>query len=197
MHGPRRRDVAGLILGGAVLAGTAALARRAVAPAEARIFERANALPDAAFRAIWVPMQYGTFGAVPALAGVALAGRRYALSAAIAAAGTSAWILAKVVKPAVGRGRPLSILAGVRTRGKEEGDLGFPSGHAAVSAALTLVMWPYASLRGRVAGLLLGGLVPLARMYVGAHLPLDVVGGSALGVAVASLTNLVVGSDEP
>jgi membrane-associated phospholipid phosphatase len=35
--------------------------------------------------------------------------------------------------------------------------------------------------------------VCLARLYVGAHLPLDVVGGAALGLAVAGLVRLVLG----
>jgi undecaprenyl-diphosphatase len=41
---------------------------------------------------------------------------------------------------------------------------------------------------------MLSGFVPFARMYVGAHLPLDVIGGSALGISVASLVNLVFGA---
>ena len=37
------------------------------------------------------------------------------------------------------------------------------------------------------------GFVCLARMYVGAHLPLDVVGGAALGVAVGAIARLGFG----
>ncbi len=77
-------------------------------------------------------------------------------------------------------------------RGKEEGDLGFPSGHAAVSAALTVVAWPHVSDGWRVALAALSGFVPFARMYVGAHLPLDVVGGSALGLAIGSAVDLAI-----
>ena len=36
-------------------------------------------------------------------------------------------------------------------------------------------------------------VVPINRMYVGAHLPLDLVGGAALGVTVASAVNLLIG----
>jgi undecaprenyl-diphosphatase len=36
-------------------------------------------------------------------------------------------------------------------------------------------------------------VVFLTRMYVGAHLPLDMVGGAALGVAVGALVRLLLG----
>jgi undecaprenyl-diphosphatase len=36
--------------------------------------------------------------------------------------------------------------------------------------------------------------VCLSRMYVGAHLPLDVVGGAALGWAAGSLVHLLLGA---
>jgi undecaprenyl-diphosphatase len=33
----------------------------------------------------------------------------------------------------------------------------------------------------------------MVRMYVAAHLPLDLIGGAALGVTVASAVNLLIG----
>ena len=112
MDSRRPFDVSGAALGTAVLIGTGALARRNLTPTETRVFRWANRLPDDVFRAIWLPMQYGTFGTVPALAALALARRRFGLASAVAAAGTTAWVLAKAAKPVVGRGRPASILKG-------------------------------------------------------------------------------------
>ena len=71
-----------------------------------------------------------------------------------------------------------------------EGSLGFPSGHAAVAAALTAVVAAHLSRRWLI--IALGSAVILGRLYVGAHLPLDVVGGVALGAVAGSAVNLVV-----
>jgi len=186
------RNVAGLAVGIGALLGSAALARRPISDAETRLFRMANGLPAEAYRAIWVPMQYGTFGTVPATAAVALVRRRPRLALAIGLGGTAAWVLAKALKPLVGRGRPASVLERVELRGAEEGDRGFPSGHAAVSAALTIVARPYLPEGGLGTLAALSGVVSFARMYVGAHLPLDVVGGSALGLAVGSAVSLAL-----
>src|SRR3989442_14656988 len=186
MHRGRVADGVGVALGGAVLIAAGVLARGGARRGEVGIFRRANTLPDEAFPAVWIPMQYGTFGTIPALAVLGLVRRRPRLAAAIAAGGTAAWTLAKAVKPLVRRPRPATILEGARQRRSERDDLGFPSGHAAVSAALTLVAWPHIGAGWRIASAALAGFVPFARLYVGAHLPLDVLGGSALGAAVAS-----------
>jgi glycosyltransferase 2 family protein len=186
------RNVAGLAVGMGGLIGAAVLARRSPSQTETRIFRAVNSLPGWANPAIWPPMQYGTFGTVPVAAAVALARRRPRLAVGIGAGGTAAWVLAKAVKPIVGRGRPASVLEDVSLRGTEEGDQGFPSGHAAVSAALTVVSWPYLLPRWRLPLAALSGFVPFARIYVGAHLPLDVVGGSALGLAIGSAVNLAL-----
>jgi membrane-associated phospholipid phosphatase len=190
--GSRIRSIGHLAFGVGIVLGAATLARRPVTPAEIRIFRTANGLPDEAYPVIWVPMQYGTLGTVPATAVLALARRRPRLALAIGVGGTAAWVLAKAAKPIVGRGRPANVVENVSVRGAEKGDRGFPSGHAAVSSALTVVAWPYASTGQRAALVALAGFVPFARLYVAAHLPLDVVGGSALGLAIGSAVNLAI-----
>ena len=47
-------------------------------------------------------------------------------------------------------------------------------------------------MRWLIAALALGAVVLFGRMYVGAHLPLDIIGGAALGVIAGSVVNLVV-----
>src|SRR5438046_744030 len=96
-------------------------------------------------------------------------------------------MLAVVVKQVVERARPGALLTGVEERevfGAES--LGFPSGHAAVAAALTVVVAAHLSVRWMIAALVLGASVVVGRMYVGAHLPLDVIEGAALGAVAGS-----------
>ena len=186
------REIAGLAVGIGTLLGTASLARRPITHAEVQTFRTANGLPGGGYPAIWIPMQYGTFGTVPAVAVLALARHRPRLALAIVVGGTAAWVSAKALKPIADRGRPASIIEGVTLRGMEEGDRGFPSGHAAVSASLTVIARPYVADGWGVSLAALSGFVPFARLYVGAHLPLDVVGGSALGLAIGSAVNLLI-----
>jgi len=62
-----------------------------------------------------------------------------------------------------------------------------------VTFGLACVMSPYLPRPWRVAAYGLAATVGLARIAVGAHFPLDVVGGAALGLLLGYLWNLVVG----
>ena len=163
-----------------------------VSPLETELFRAVNELPDALIAVIWLPMQSGSLAAVPVagLAMLAARGRRAAVT--IATAGLAAYVLAKAAKPLSGRPRPARLLADVRVRGAEQTGGGLPSGHAAVSAAMAVAAFPELGSGGRLAAVSLALAAPIGRMYVGAHLPLDVVGGSALGLAVGSLTRRLI-----
>src|SRR4029453_13412569 len=67
-------------------------------------------------------------------------------------------------------------------------------GHRAVAVALATVASPFLGRRARRVAWTLAGLVCVARIYVGSHLPLDVVGGAALGWAAGALVLLVFGA---
>jgi undecaprenyl-diphosphatase len=66
-----------------------------------------------------------------------------------------------------------------------------------VAVALATVSSPYLGRRARRVAWILAGCVCLARMYVGSHLPFDVVGGAALGWAAGSLVLFVLGAPDP
>ena len=84
------------------------------------------------------------------------------------------------IKDQVGRGRPVDLLDNVHLRGHHDSGLGFVSGHAAVAVAIATLIVPYLPRRVRWVALVVAALVCVSRLYVGAHLPLDVVGGAAL-----------------
>ena len=136
------------------------------------------------FVVVWPVMQLGNVLVVPVTAAVAAAFRRWWLAAELLVAGAGTYLLAKVVKGLVPRGRPDGLLSDVVIRGAGPHGRGFVSGHAATLAALATVAWPWLGRRGRIAVVVVVVVVCLTRVYVGAHLPLDVVGGAGLGLAV-------------
>lgn len=161
-------------------ASTVAARTRRVSPAEERVFRAVNDLPDALHLAVWPVMQMGSLGAVFVTAG-AVRHRTGDVRRAVVVAGvgTAVWGGIKLVKPLVGRGRPADLLDGVRVRGPAQSGLGFPSGHAAVS--MTLALMATSTPRARSAALAAAAVTGISRIYVAAHLPLDVVAGMAAG----------------
>lgn len=193
----RQSDVLTFAVGAFLLVTTTILASKPLSDAEVSAFRGLNDLPDALRPVIWPLMQYGTIVTVPILCLVALAFRRYRLALAIAFAGIGVYLLARVVKLAVERGRPGALLENVHMREVfGAGSLGYPSGHAAVATALACTCAAYLGGWWLRATLLLAIVVPIGRMYVGAHLPLDVIGGAALGLMAGSLANLFLGVPE-
>ena len=142
---------------------------------------------------VWPFMQLGNFFAVPVAAAVAAYTRRFRLAASILLGGAIAYVLAKVVKGEIERGRPAAMLDDVIIRGDVPLGRGYVSGHAAVVTLLAALAWPYLGRRGRAAAAAAVVVVLLARMYVGAHLPLDVIGGAALGLTIAAVIRLLLG----
>lgn len=186
-------NVVVLSIASIVLLAASIAARADLTALETQVFRGVNELPDALYNPIWPLMQYGTFITIPVLATVALLFHRRALALALALAGVGVYLLALVVKQIVERGRPAELLTGVEQREVfGEGSLGFPSGHAAVAAALSVVVAAHLSKRWTIAALVLGTAVLIGRLYVGAHLPLDVIGGAALGAVAGSAVNLIV-----
>jgi membrane-associated phospholipid phosphatase len=172
---------------GLVGASLAAARRPEIAAREERIFRAANGVTDAVRLPVRAVMQAGTFGTVPAVAAVAwIAGNRR-LARSLALGGTAAWLLAKAVKPVGGRARPGGVLEDVTLREDIAGDLGWPSGHTAVATTLAAILAPELPDAATPVLAEIVGAVGFGRMYVGAHLPHDIVGGAGLGLMVAAV----------
>jgi membrane-associated phospholipid phosphatase len=181
-----------LALGTAATLITALSAHRnRVGHCETRAFRVVNGLPDSLYIPAWVIMQMGTLGAAPTAAGAALLAHDRALAGRLLVGGTGTWALSKLVKQVVRRARPVALVSGTRTRGRDASGLGYLSGHAGVAVALGTAAFPRLSPSGRAVVAVVVPIVGLSRIYVGAHLPLDVAGGAALGLAIDAAVALI------
>jgi membrane-associated phospholipid phosphatase len=196
--GRYRSDLLWLLAGAALLLLSALPVHAdSISDLEAGVFRLVNDLPSLPFAVVWVPMQLGNFLVVPVAVLVALLARRWRLALGLALAGGGVYALAKVVKHYVLRGRPDTLLEDVLVRGATPHGLGFVSGHIGVVTALALVAAPWLPRWGRWALVAAVVAVFLSRMYVGAHLPLDMVGGAGLGLAVGAAVRLLLGRPRP
>jgi undecaprenyl-diphosphatase len=121
--------------------------------------------------------------------------RRFRLAIAALVATAAKLVLERVVKSIVSRQRPgTSIGPDVHVRGKVSlhGE-SFVSGHAVLVTALATIVSPYLRGRWKIVPWAIVGLVMVTRVYVGAHNPLDVICGAALGLAIGAALNLLFG----
>jgi membrane-associated phospholipid phosphatase len=190
----RRADVVALAISVVVIVVCSSLLGRGeqVPVWEGDLFSSLNGLPDAVRLAVVPVMQVGTVLAIAAVALLFVAIKRRRTAVVVVAAGYGAYLIARFAKLFYGRARPGDLLADITLRDSVSG-LGFPSGHSAVSMALVLAVLPYLSGRWRWALLAIPLVVGFARVYVGAHLPLDVVAGWAIGAFAASGVHLILG----
>jgi undecaprenyl-diphosphatase len=187
------------LLQAAAGAAVLVLCALAVHPNESPAFEQdvfhvVNGLPGLLYWPAWVVMQLGNLLVIPAAALVAAGFRKWRLALAILAAGVAKLQLALVVKDQWTRERPAAVIDDVVRRGDASAaGEAFVSGHAIIAFALAVLVSPYLSRRGRIVAWSLAAGVCVGRVYVGAHLPLDVVGGGAVGWAVGSVLDWLLG----
>jgi len=176
----------------ALLATASAVRHDRVGPREVKAFRAINGLPDSVYLPAWAVMQLGAFGAIPASAAAAWLAGDEELAGRLLIGGTGTWLLAKAVKRVVRRPRPVTLLPGIRRRGRDASGLGYLSGHAGVAVALGSAALPWLGPGGRALTLSAITVVGLTRVYVGAHFPLDIAGGAALGLAVNAAASIAV-----
>ena len=130
-----------------------------------------------------VVQEAGTLLAIVLVAvGLVIAGR-YRAAGAAAAAGLGGWLVASMLKAWVDRPRPSLRLLG-RVPREVVDNASWPSSHATIAAALgTVLVLTVADRRvARAIVVLAVGLTAFARLWLGAHWALDVLGGIGLGV---------------
>jgi undecaprenyl-diphosphatase len=192
----RRSDVVAAVAGLAVLgSGMLAVRHGTVSDPEESVFELVNDLPEALYPVLWPFQQLGALLAGPVVALVAVIMRRYRLALAAVLATVAKLGTERLVKAMVSRQRPgTSVGPDIHVRG-DVSVIGesFVSGHAVLIAALATIITPYLHGRWRLVPSVVVALVLVGRVYVGAHLPLDVLCGAGLGLAVGSVLNLLLG----
>ena len=88
--------------------------------------------------------------------------------------------------------QPASVLSDVIVRDVLTAGQAFVSGHAVIAVGLALILQSYVSQKWRIVMWIAATLVCLGRIYLGAHLPLDVVRRALAGWPIGSLAHLLV-----
>ncbi|MBA2529944.1 MAG: phosphatase PAP2 family protein, partial [Euzebyales bacterium] len=175
--------------GGALLAGTwFALKRPEVQRADVRAGDALRNLSASGVdAAVTYTTDLGSLYSVLGIAATLAATGRAPAAVDTLGVGAAAWNVAQWSKTRVRRARPYDA-DGVRRLIRKPTGSSFPSGHAAVGAAVFTMLGDQA--RGTAARRCLqaiGAYVGLSRVYVGVHYPTDVLGGAGLGLAIAAL----------
>jgi len=190
------RPLAWVMLAGLGLTVLSSLAARdgTVSAPERWVFEAVNGLPDWLERPMWALQLLGVLVTPVLIAAVLLVLRRWRPALALLLLVPLKLVAERqLLKKLVERDRPGQTESNPILRDVPPAGLSFPSGHAIVAAATLVILWPYLGRTGRIIATLLAVGVGVARVYLGAHNPLDVVAGAGLGLIIGALLTLVVG----
>jgi undecaprenyl-diphosphatase len=188
-----RRDLIVLAASLAVFAVCAVIvADGRVGPAERAVFHAVNGLPGWLHQPMLYAQYLGVLGVPLVFAAAALLFRRWRLAAALVLVVPCKLGLEQVAKLLVQRQRPGTTVPDAILHGVPHGGLSFTSGHAIISFAIAGLLVLVLPRRWGVLAIVLAVCNAVARVYLGAHNPLDVVGGAAIGLAIAAVLDMIL-----
>lgn len=194
LHGHGRGRHALVATAGFVLLVTCGLVASSgrVGSVERHVFRAVNNLPTWLYRPLWVFQQFGNLFVALAI-GVAIAALLRRWWVALAVVGAAALKLAgeRTVKDVVQRSRPGTTIGSIHARGNVPlHGLSFVSGHSVIVTAVATLLTPLLRGNWKLVPWVFVVLNGVARIYVGAHNPLDVIGGAGLGLLIGGLLNV-------
>jgi undecaprenyl-diphosphatase len=124
---------------------------------------------------------------------LAIVWRRPNVLLVVGAAAASTNLVTSLVKYAVQRDRPPTVVLDPEPLVGVPSTSSFPSGHTSMAFACAFVISRVAP-RLTVFVFVLAALIGFSRIYVGVHYPLDVLAGAALGLLVAKALLMLLGA---
>lgn len=116
---------------------------------------------------------------------------RFDVALRVIISGLSTFVITALAKEFVGRPRP-GLLLDMFQRELLVFGYGFPSGHTALATSIALILGAYLPKSRQYIIPIWIGVVAISRLYLGVHAPLDIVGGFAIGLIVATCVLLVL-----
>jgi len=190
-NGHYKTYVAIFIIAVVLFAGSTALALSHKATGwEYTLFHSVNNWPSKWEKVMVVITMLGTTWMALASVVVAFVAKFYRLAWRLALSICGGYAVALIAKHVVGRERPFQLFTDVHQRVAETG-MGFPSGHATVSTIIALTLLPYLPRKWWWILPVIVLLVCLSRLYLGVHLPLDIIGGVAVGTGTVAFIRIL------